>query len=163
MRPTSTALCGLVWIAVSACTEDPRRVQTIDYLTALRPVLYENALLSEQVLIQAAAVHDGRSTPEVLLAAWDSDIVPLAQHVHVMAEQVQPPESLAPDHRVLLELWGRRSKAYSDVAESLHVANLDDFGTAQREIAAVTLQEDQWVRGLNAKLASMDLFVDLVP
>lgn len=159
LRPVVAAAALLLL----GCNEDPRRAQTLEYLLELRPVLYENRLLAEQVLIQGAAVHDGRGSPETLMSAWDSEIVPLAQHVHDMAEAVEAPPNVAPDHRALGELWKRRYKAYRDVSEAYHTADLTAFQNAQREAAAVTLEEDQWVRALNAKLQPMELYVDLVP
>ena len=129
----------------------------------MRPVVYENGLLAEQVLHQGAAVYDERATPESLMAAWDGEIITLAQHVHDMAVAVEPPVNVAPDHRALMELWKRRYKAYRELSESVHLADLERFQGAQGEIGAITIAEDQWVRAFNAKLQPMELFVDLVP
>jgi hypothetical protein len=163
MRPFRPALVGIVALLQAGCSEDPRRAQTLQYLMDMRPVVYENGLLAEQVMHQGASVYDGRSTPEGLLAAWDGEIIPLAQHVHDLASTVEPPGNVAPDHRALTELWKRRHRVYRNLSEAAHRADLDAFQNAQRESAAVTLEEDQWVRAFNAKLQPMELFVDLVP
>ena len=154
---------GMLAGTLLACSEDPRRQQTLDYLERLQPVLYENSLLAQQVLLQAATVYNGTAKPEALATAWEVDVVPMAMHVHTLAGSVEPPDHLAADHAALVQLWQRRADAYRDVAEGQRTANVELFSRAQRDVSAITLSEDQWVRAFNAKLAPMDLYLDLCP
>ena len=71
MRLHRPVAVGVAALLLAGCNEDPRRAPTLDYLMDMRPVVYENGLLAEQVMHQGAAVYDGRSTPEAIMAAWD--------------------------------------------------------------------------------------------
>ena len=161
------AVAGMVvasFLVGAGCSEAPERVQMRAYLTDLRPVLYENRLLAEQVLRQGAAVYNEDSSPDEVMDAWDGTVVPLAQHVHDLAAGIEPPDTVSPDHRALVSLLDRRQRAYRGLSDAFHLAQEDAFVDAQREVNKVTLEEDRWVRTFNQRLQIMRLrSLDLVP
>jgi len=150
-------------LGLGACGPDPQHEKTVAYLTDLHPVLLENSLLAEQVLVQAAHVYNKDADAPTLIDGWSHQVLPLANHVVVMAEEVQPPEHLASDHAKLVSIWTQRSRAYREVVEGLHTADAARFDAAARETAAITVSEDQWVRAFNDKIGPMQLYVDLYP
>jgi len=163
---TSHLACtALAASLATACGPSAEHVKTVDYLTELHPVLEENSLLAEQVLHQAAYVYnqEADADADAIAAAWSHDVLPMAQHVAVLAEEVQPPEHLATEHAELVGIWTKRAKAYREIIEGLHTADAARFEAASQEIARITVSEDQWVRALNARIGPMNLYVDLYP
>jgi len=163
-RLRSAGLLLLLTGSVSAgCGPDPDHEKTVAYLTELHPVLLENSLLAEQVLVQSASVYNQSAQPGDLERGWASDVLPMAQHVVVMAEEVQAPEHLAADHANLVAIWSKRATAYREVLEGLHTADADRFEAASRKTAEITVSEDAWVRAFNKRIQPMQLYVDLYP
>ncbi len=148
---------------VVGCGPDPEHQKTVDYLTALHPVLQENSLLAERVLVQAAHVYNKDADADAIADAWATEVLPLAQQIPVLAEEVHPPPHLTVDHQNLVSIWTKRAEAYREVVEGLGTADRARFQAASNSTAAITLSEDQWVRGFNAKIEPLRLYVDLYP
>ena len=159
----AVAVAAATLVAGVSCSPDTERAETLDYLERLRPVLHENSLLAGQVLAVAATVHNGNATDESLKTAWDVDILPLAEHVHVLGQEVRAPPHLAADHAALVRIWQQRADAYREVATAHREADVDAFQRGQKAAGAATLSEDQWARAFNARLKPMKLYVDLYP
>lgn len=159
-RPSPFLMATLL---LAACGPDPEHQKTVDYLTALHPVLQENSLLAERVLVQAAHVYNEDADATAIADQWDHEVVPLADHVATLAAGIQAPPHLSVDHQNLVEIWGQRADAYREAVEGLQTADRARFQEAASATAQITLTEDQWVRAFNARIEPLKLYVDLYP
>jgi len=127
------------------------------------PIMQDNALLSERVLIQAAALFNKKSEPEALVKAWTTEITPLAEHLHSQAAFTAPPESWADHHGKLVDIWGDRAHAYRALADAIATAD-DSQWQSSRDLAdGVKLAEEKWFESANKRLAETGLAIDQFP
>jgi hypothetical protein len=163
LRIPTTPTVLVLLSAATACGPDPEHEKTVDYLTELHPVLLENSLLAERVLVQAAHVYNKDAQADEIASAWATEVLPIAESIPVLANEVQPPPHLSVDHNNLVDIWSKRADAYREVVEGLQTADRSRFDAASNATAAITLSEDQWVRAFNAKIEPLRLYVDLYP
>lgn len=137
--------------------------ETTQYLTALQPLLQENGLLAERVLLQSAKIYNDAVKPEQVSDAWVHEIVPLAEHLHNQSSFVAPPPSYAQTHADLVLIWGDRALAYRNLGEAINTGNTDEWNKARELANQVKLREERWFDTLNAALAPSNILVDPYP
>lgn len=136
---------------------------TSKYLGQLNPLLHENGLLAERVLLQAAQVYNDAAKPEQVADAWVAEIVPLAEHLHDQASFVEPPPPYATTHQEIVQIWGDRAVAYRSLGEAIQSGNTDEWNKATGLASDVKLREEKWFDTLNTALAESGLSVDPYP
>lgn len=146
-----------------ACTPDPLAVEARQYVVDLDPILQENGLVAERLLIQAAAAYDGKVQPRDTRLAWTADIVPLAEHLRDQAVAVQAPASWTQDHKELVDIWTRRADGYRDLAESVDTGDPALFKDGRAKADNAKVDEETWFRDTNARLEPFGLYVDQFP
>lgn len=152
----SLALAGCASLTSTAST-------TTVYLTDLQPLLQENSLLAERVLVQAAAIYDEDAKPEQVADAWSTEIVPLAEHLSNQAALVDAPVPYSARHAELVEIWADRAGAYRGLVEAMAAADAERWNAARTRADDVKLAEEKWFDALNEELADQGLAVDQYP
>jgi hypothetical protein len=138
--------------------------ETTQYLNALQPLMQENGLLAERVLLQAAKIYNNEAVkPDQVADAWIHEIVPIAEHLHNQASFVAPPSSFATTHADLVLIWGDRALAYRNLGEAIQTGNTDEWNKARELANQVKLREERWFDTLNGALAPSNLMVDPYP
>ena len=163
-RFSATILLALGAALFSGCDRfDPQVAEDRAYVRLLIPILQDNALLSERILIEAAAVYNKTSEPEKLATSWNQEIVPLAEHLHSQASFAKPPESWTSQHGELVDIWGDRAQAYRALSDAIGTAD-DSQWQASRDLAdGIKLAEEKWFASTNARLDQSRLSVDQFP
>jgi len=136
---------------------------TTRYLTMLQPLLQENGLLSERVLLQASKIYNEAVKSDQVADAWIHEIVPVSEHLHNQASFVQPPSAYAQTHADLVLIWGDRALAYRNLGEAIQTGNSDEWNKARDLANQVKLREEKWFDTLNQGLATSNLSVDPYP
>ena len=162
LHPMLRALPAVLLLA--SCQQmDPAGQATTEYLTRLQPLLQENSLLAERVLLQAAAIYNDATKPEQVATAWSGDIVPIAEHLHHQSSFVAAPDVWAAKHNELVAIWGDRALAYRNIGEAIKLADAEQWKSARELADGVKLREEKWFDTLNEAVAPMGLVVDPYP
>jgi hypothetical protein len=163
-RISPSILLALIATLGSACDRfDPQVAEDRAYVRLLIPIMQDNALLSERVLIEAAALYNKTSEPETLVKSWTVEIVPLAEHLHSQASFAKPPDTWTDQHSELVAIWGDRAQAYRALSDAITTAD-DSQWQASRDIAdGIKLAEEKWFASTNERLAQNRLVVDQFP
>jgi hypothetical protein len=136
---------------------------TTQYLGQLRPLLQENGLLAERVLLQAAKVYNEEAKPDQVADVWIEEIVPLAEHLQNQATLVVPPPPYASSHAEIVAIWGDRALAYRNLGEAIQSGSTNDWNAATTLTSDVKLREEKWFDTLNTALAPSGSSVDPYP
>lgn len=155
----------LVGIAMLACPSiDPQERAAIEYANALQPLMLENSLLAERMLFMAARVYNNDLPKEGgLTPTWTSEIVPLARHLAVQAENTPVPDEWKEDHAALVVIWTDRANGYQGLGEALVLADRKRWKAARDLLGSVTQNEERWFMKVNAKLRPMEFDIDAYP
>lgn len=159
MVRTMTALFLLAF----SCTTDSATRSASTYVEQLNPLLQENSLLAERVLFQAAAIYNNAARPDDVASKWETDITPIAEHLHFQAKLVQPPEEWTEQHGALVVIWGDRASAYRDISEGLRLADRERWDRGSKAAEEVKLSEEDWFTAVNEKLATINVALDAYP
>ncbi len=164
-RLTRSALaCATLTTLLASCAQfNPALREDRAYVRALMPLLQDNALLSERVLVEAAAIYNEKSEPEKLGDTWAAEIVPLAEHLHNQSAFVQAPETWTEHHGELVDIWGDRARAYRTLADAIATADDEQWRTARDLADGVKLAEEKWFQSANERLTPNGLAVDQFP
>ena len=133
------------------------------YVRDLQPLLVENAALADQVLVQGAAIYNEAAGPREVAAAWESKIVPMAEHLAAQASFAQPPGPFEGTHGKLVKVWTDRATAYRGLSEATRTANAELWNAARAKVDEVHAQEHAFFDALNAQLSPAGLQVDPYP
>ena len=160
----ATLFCGTLITIAAGCSQfDPQLQEDRAYVRVLMPLLQDNALLSERVLIEAAAVYNDKSDPEKLGETWSTEIVPLAEHLHSQCSFAAAPESWTTQHGELVDIWGSRAKAYRALSDAIVMADDQEWQAARDLADGVKLSEEKWFQNTNQRLLLNGLAVDQFP
>lgn len=158
----AVVLVGCAWLQGCASMDPEVRAST-EYLQRLEPLLVENSLLAERVLIASASIYNEEAKPEELEVVWRDDIVLVAEHLHDQAGHFSVPELWVERHSKLVEIWADRAQAYRSLAEALHVVDAEQWKAARETANGVKLREEEWFRSVNQELAPRGMIVDQFP
>lgn len=154
----------LLSLALTGCTEPSPMARTApDYATDLEPLLYENGLLAQQVLFEAAAVYNGAASPEEVYTTWTDTVVPLARHLADQAIVASPPEPWAARHETLVSAWSDRADAYQGLHLAIEQGDPDAWKAARKKADDAKLREEEWFRSVNQELAPLGIALDQYP
>ncbi len=152
-----------VLLACSCASMDPEMQRATDYVTRLQPLLQENSLLAERVLLQAAVVYNDQVEPKAMVDAWTQDVVPIAEHLHNQSVLVAAPQGYGEAHQQLVIVWGERARAYRDLSEAIYTADTKQWTKAKEDAKNVRIREEEWFEDLNSTLAARGIVVDPYP
>lgn len=133
------------------------------YISELAPLLQENGLLAEQVLIVAAGVHNKTLTDDEVVAAWRNDLTPLAEHIRNHADLTEVPIEWSARHVGLVDVWSDRAEAYRALTEALADGDRDSWRVARGVADEVKLREQRWFTDVNEELKPMGITLDQYP
>lgn len=136
---------------------------TAQYLNQINPLLHENGLLAERVLLQAAKVYNDAVKPDQVAEVWVDEIVPLAEHLQNQASFVEPPAEHMQTHQELVAIWRDRAVAYRNLGEAIQSGSTDEWNKATALASDVKLREEKWFDTLNTALAESGRTVDPYP
>lgn len=146
-----------------SCASGPGDATT-NYLGQMQPVLQENGLLAERVLMQAAIVFNNESLkPEAVADTWNREIVLIAEHVYNQASFVKAPPEYSAVHEELVQIWGDRAAAYRSLGEAVQQGDPESWSKAQQLANSVKIREETWFDRFNDGLAPSGLAVDPYP
>jgi hypothetical protein len=153
------------WIAVLllACGPDPTNVAARTYADSLQPLLDENGLLALHLLDAAADVHDAKATSEQTRVTWETDIVPLAEHLRDQALIVDAPPDWAADHKGLTDIWTARADAYREISEAIAQGDGELWKRGREEADTAKLAEETWFQRANERLGPAGVTLDQFP
>ncbi|MEN0062432.1 MAG: hypothetical protein AAGA48_09780 [Myxococcota bacterium] len=155
-------MTALLLLAFSCTTNSSGRSATT-YVGQLQPLLHENSLLAERVLFQAADIYNNAARPDDVANKWETDITPIAEHLHFQAKLVDAPEEWSDQHSGLVEIWGDRARAYRDISEGLRLADRERWDRGRSSAEKVKLEEEAWFGEINEKLGSMNVNLEPYP
>lgn len=133
------------------------------YLDQLDPLIVENAILAERVLVLAAGLYNEEAEPARVAEAWEGEIVPLAEHLHAQASVVIAPTEWAPQHNQLVGIWSSRAEAYRDIAIAVETGDEARWKGATGKARQVKLDEEEWFRSVKNELSLRGLTVSQFP
>ncbi len=152
----------MAWLALLlACA--PGAAENRAYADALAPVLLENGLLADQLLILAGAVHDDRVNSSLLTTRWSEEIVVLAERVAIEAAAVPAPPAWRADHASLLAAWKGRAGALRDGASALADGDRAGWESARAAATRAQLDEEAWFRAANDRLGPSGMHLNPHP
>ncbi len=149
-------------LVVLACSSNSAGSATT-YVNQLSPLLQENSLLAERVLFQAADIYNNAARPDDVANKWESDITPIAEHLHFQAKLVKAPEDWTEKHGELVAIWGDRAVAYRDISEALRLADRERWERGTKAAEEVKLEEEAWFVGVGERLGGMNISIDPYP
>jgi len=155
---------GLALSFASSC--DRFSAETRDnrtYVNVMMPILQDNSLLAERVLVEAAGVYNEKSEPEALVQNWTDEITPLAEHVHSQASFATPPESWSEQHAKIVDIWGQRAQAYRALSDAIQTADDTQWQSSRDQADGVKLAEEKWFESTNKRLVQSGLVLDQFP
>ncbi|MCA9494316.1 MAG: hypothetical protein KC621_30530 [Myxococcales bacterium] len=155
----------LTLTVLASCTAmNPQTAAATAYLDAIRPLMIENSMLADRVLVQAAAIYNEAETPKEVAAAWETEIVPVAEHLADQAGLVVAPGPYQPRHAELVSIWTDRATAYRSVAEAIRVGDPDAWMPARKEAENAKIREENWFNQLNENVVPLGIpLVDEYP
>lgn len=136
-------------VLASCSAMNPQTKAATVYLESLRPLMIENSTLADRVLVQAAAIYNEAETPHEVAQAWETEIVPLSEHLADQAALVAAPEPFAAKHAELVSIWTDRALAYRSVAEAIRVGDPDTWAPARLNAENAKIREENWFNELN--------------
>lgn len=158
----SSGLLSLTFLV--ACATDPRQAAATRYLQVLQPLMLENSMLADRVLVQAAAVYNESGGPKQVADAWEGEIVPLAEHLADQASLVQPPTDYAARHGELVTIWVDRAAAYRALSEAIRSGEAEAWNPARRDAESAKIREENWFNQLNETVTPLGIpLVDQYP
>lgn len=154
----------LTLLTLCACGPSPEALEASDYVHALQPYLMDNALLARRMLTVASDVFNGGIDGKRLEQRWDTEVVPLAEHLCDQARllEVQGLEWSA-RHNVLTNAWCERAEAYRDIAGALRLEDTALWEHAKSQANAAKLDEESWFKDTNGYLSAFGLSLDQFP
>jgi hypothetical protein len=141
----------------------PEQSEAELYVAQLDPILQENGLVGDIVLMLAADLHDSKLESGAARARWEGDVVPLADHLRDQAAAVQAPAGWAQHHRELVEIWTTRADAYHDASDAIRLGDPERWRAARQRADAAKLREEAWFQDVNRVLAAYGRGVDQFP
>lgn len=150
-------------LVLAACQPNPQALAARQYLVDLDPLLLENGLVAERLLVQAGAVHDAKAQPKDTYQAWSTDIVPLAEHLRDEAAALNAPPEWLDAHKDLVAIWSTRADGYRDIDEAVEIGDPKLFKQGRDQADTAKLREESWFRDTNARLETYGLYVDQFP
>jgi hypothetical protein len=148
---------------LAACTPSGPAPDTATWVRQLQPLLSENGLLAARMLEAAAQVHDGQASPTTAALTWETELAPLAVHLHHQADLVQPPARWVTAHEGLVDVWRIRADAYTRLAEALDAGDDEGWRRGRALADKAKLAEEQWFNTTNARLESEGVTLDQFP
>ena len=145
------------------CGAPPEAKESRDWVEDLQPVLAENGLVWERMLMTAADVHEGKRDADGTALAWNQDLVPLVEHVRDEAALIQPPNGWATEHAALVAVWAQRAESYRDLSVALRQGDTERWRNARPRADKAKLDEEAWFRTTNDKLRPLGITLDQYP
>ena len=133
------------------------------YVAEIAPLLQENGLLAERVLVVAAKVHDGKLEVGDAAIAWRDEIVPLAVELSDNAALCAPPVEWSTRHAELVDIWTDRAQAYDHLATAMSEADVERWNAARAASDDAKLREEAWFKAVNAEIAPTRITLDQLP
>lgn len=147
-----------------ACTPAPPGADAARaYADALEPLLEENGHVADRLLYVAADVYNGKADAAAARAAWEDDVVPLAEHLRDQAVLVQAPPDWAPSHQTLVEIWTQRAESYRDISEAIDLGDPEVWKKARSTANDAKLREEAWFRDTNQRMQAYGITLDQFP
>ena len=155
-------MTALFLVVLSCSSSSPTRTASI-YVGQLQPLLQENSLLAERVLLQAADLYNNAARSEDVVQKWETDITPVAEHLHFQAKHAEVPEEWSERHDQLVRIWGDRGGAYRDITEGLRLVNRERWDRGTKSADEVKLAEEDWFVAINEELGAINVSLDPYP
>lgn len=151
-------------LILSGCAYfDPELGAAIEYIEKVQPLMAENSLLAERTLVLASELHDKKADDAKVLEVWTNEIVPLSQHLHMQAGQLDPPELWKDSHGELVTIWTDRTAAYRDFGEAIVLADSERWDRARTQYQTMIDREQAWFQGTAARLQPYELTLEQYP
>jgi hypothetical protein len=153
----------LAILLAAGCGPDDATRSARAYVEQLEPLLYENGLLAERLLLAAADAHDDRVAPTALHTTWTTDLRPLAEHLAWQAAATSPPPEWAGRHERLVAAWSDRATAYRLIDEAARAGDREEWRRAREQADRATIAEERWFSEMDVELAPYGLALDQYP
>ncbi|MCB9677883.1 MAG: hypothetical protein H6737_22480 [Alphaproteobacteria bacterium] len=152
-------LAGLMGCA----TLDPKTAAATEYVNDVQPLMLENSLLAERLLKLASQVYNEDVPQAGLSPAWNDEIVPLAEHIHIQADAVDVPDEWKDLHDNLVVIWSDRASAYRSMGEAIVLADRKRWKEARELEGQVVKREETWFQTVSTQLSQYDLTLEQYP
>ncbi|MFT7520460.1 MAG: hypothetical protein ACI9MC_002606 [Kiritimatiellia bacterium] len=157
MKPLS-----LLSLILAACASGPTH-STAVYVDQLQPLLVENSALAGQVLEASSDVYNDRTSAGTLTLTWETEVVPMAEHLHLQARLLQPPSDWIEPHQELVNLWGARARGYRALSTAIAKGDEPLWKRGKGLADQAKLDEEKWFIKNNATLAPQGVQLDQFP
>ncbi len=166
MLPPMTVITPLLlaFTGLTGCAAlDPDTAAATSYVNAAQPLMLENSLLAERLLTLSAQVYNDDVPKEGFVEPWNDEIVPLAQHVHIQADETEVPSEWRDLHDQLVVIWSDRASAYQSMGEAILLADRSRWNKARELEGQVVKREEAWFQTANTQLAPFQLEIEQYP
>jgi len=149
---------------LSGCTTlDPQTTAATQYVNSVQPLMVENSLLSERLLLLASQIYNEKVPEDGFSPVWNDEIVPLAEHLHIQADSTEVPSEWQDLHENLVVIWSDRASAYRSMGEAIILADRTRWDEARRLEGQVVKREETWFQSVGSQLGQYDLTLEQYP
>lgn len=154
----------LVMGSLTGCaTLDPETAAATEYVNDVQPLMLENSLLAERLLVLASRLYNEDVPEDGFAPLWNDEIVPLAEHLHIQSDATKVPEAWKERHDNLVVIWSDRATAYRAMGEAIVLADRKRWKEARELEGQVVKREETWFQGVSSELAPFDLVLEQYP
>ncbi|MCO4744399.1 MAG: hypothetical protein KC912_06405 [Proteobacteria bacterium] len=154
----------LLFMLLVACGEpSPETGLAATYSDQLKPLLYENGLLADQIYETAAAAQGGKLDAAAVEVRWASRVTPVAEHLADQAELIIPPTGWETRHDELVEIWTDRADGYRALTDALARGDRDQWREGRKQADESKVREERWFIEVNRLLAPHGIALDQLP
>jgi hypothetical protein len=160
--PQSHNATVLVFILASTlvgCTDQT----TAEWTKQLDPLMVENGLLADQMLLVAAGVYNETSDGAAVAETFATTVVPVSESLAFRADAMQPPKEWELQHDQLVDIWTRRAGAYRGMSEALILIDAERFNGSLKEVQQAAEAEEAWFGQVGGQLAKQGVTLAQYP
>ncbi len=162
MRPLARIAALALFILACAGGGEVEPAQA--YVTALQPVMTENAALAQRFLTEASRIKKQETDGAALAELLAKELSPAADKLARDAAAVEPNDPRITDaHALLVKAWADRAAAYAAMRDAWAAGDVAAWDAAVKKNTQAKLDEESYFATINALLAPDELVLEQYP
>ena len=153
-----------IGLSILACAGGPESDAAQAYVTAMHPILAENAGLAQRFLSEASRVKKHETDGTQLAELLSRELAPQAETLAAEAKAITPGDPKLNDaHAQLVKAWSARASAYDTMRDAWAHGDLAAWDAAMKQNAQAKLDEEAYFAQVEAALAPYELHLEQYP